>query len=95
MIQRWGGFGYLVRAGVQRVATMARMEYSPRERGLFGDKAARMRISAVGLSTAPHHELDTILYQGAHYNILTPVEGPRVTDEFVHYDCNVVETSHD
>lgn len=95
MIQRWGGIGYLVRAGVQRAATMARMEYTPKERGLFQDKGARMRVSVIGLATPPNHELDTILYLGAHYNIVLPVSGPRVTDVFIYYDCDAVETSHD
>jgi hypothetical protein len=92
MIQRWGGIGYLVRSGVQRVATMARMEYTPKERGLFGDKASKIRISAIGLAVAPDHEQDTIIYKGEEYNILLPVEGPRVTGVFVYYDCNVMFT---
>ena len=88
MIQRWGGIGYLVRNSVQRAATMARMEYSPRERGLFGDKASRIRVSVIGLATPPDHEQDTIIYKGEEYKILTPVEGPRVTGVFIYYDCN-------
>lgn len=88
MIQRWGGIGYLVRAGVQRAATMARLEYSPRERGLFQDKTSNIRISVVGLATPPNHELDTIIYKGESYTILLPVSGPRVTEEFIYYDCN-------
>lgn len=95
MIQRWGGIGYLVRDGVQRVATMARIEYTPRERGLFGDKASRIRISVIGLAVMPDFELDTILYKGEAYNILTPVEGPRVTDVFIYYDCNSMLTAQD
>jgi hypothetical protein len=90
MIQRWGGIGYLVRGGVQRAATMARMEYSPKERGLFGDKASRIRISVIGLAIAPDHEQDMILYKGEEYNILTPVEGPRPTGVFIYYDCNSI-----
>jgi hypothetical protein len=95
MIQRWGGIGYLIRDGVQRAATMARMEYTPRERGLFGDKASRIRISAIGLAVAPHHELDTILYEGEEYKILDEVTGPRVTNVFVYYDCNSMFTNVD
>jgi hypothetical protein len=92
MIQRWGGVGYLIRDGEQRVATMARMEYTPRERGLFGDKASRIRISAIGLAVMPDFELDTISYEGETYNIVTPVEGPRVTGLFIYYDCNAMQT---
>lgn len=93
MIQRWGGIGYLVRGSTQRVATMARMEYSPRERGLYGDKASRIRVSVIGLAIAPDHERDTIIYKGETYNILTPVEGLRITGEFIYYDCNVMFTA--
>lgn len=92
MIKRWGGIGYLVRAGVQRAATMARMEYSPRERGLYLDKSSRIRISAIGLATPPDHEQDMILYMGEEYKIILPVEGPRVTGVFVYYDCNSMFT---
>jgi hypothetical protein len=74
---------------------MARMEYTPRERGLYEDKASRIRISTIGLAVAPDHEQDTILYKGESYNILTPVEGPRVTDLFIYYDCNVMFTNDD
>lgn len=95
MIQRWGGIGYLVRNGEQRAATMARMEYTPKERGLFGDKASRIRISVIGLAVAPDHEQDTILYMGEQYNIITPVEGPRITDAFVYYDCNSMFTNRE
>lgn len=95
MIQRWGGIGYLVRGGEQRACTMARMEYTPRERGLFGDKASRIRISVIGLAVAPDYEQDTILYKGEEYNILTPVEGPRVTGVFIYYDCNCMFTENE
>lgn len=94
MIQRWGGIGYLIRGTdrVQRAATMARMEYSPKERGLYGDKASRIRVSVIGLAVPPDHEQDTILYEGEEFNILTPVEGPRVTGVFIYYDCNSMFT---
>lgn len=95
MIQRWGGIGYLVRSGVQRAATMARMEYSPKERGLFQDKSSNIRISVIGLALAPDHEQDQIIYKGEVYNILLPVSGPRVTGEFIYYDCNSIFTSGD
>jgi hypothetical protein len=88
MIQRWGGIGYLVRGGVQRAATMARMEYSPKERGLYLDGSSRLRISVIGLATPPDHEQDQIIYKGETYNIILPVEGPRVTGVFIFYDCN-------
>jgi hypothetical protein len=92
MIQRWGGIGYLVRDGVQRAATMAEMEYTPRERGLFLDMSTRIRISAIGLAVAPDHEQDKIIYAGQLYNIVRPVEGPRITGQFVFYDCPAIMT---
>lgn len=97
MIADNGAMGELVRNGIPRNATMARMEYSPRERGLFADKTAKMRISAIGLAQAdgPNFELDKIVYLGVHYNILLPAEGPRVRNEFIYWDCNVIETSED
>lgn len=97
MIADNGGMGEIVRNGVPRDAMMARMEYAPRERGLYQDKTARMRVSAIGLAQvdAPNHELDKIVYLGVHYNILLPVEGPRVRNDFIYWDCNVIETSDD
>lgn len=92
MIQRWGGIGYLVRAGVQRAATMARIEYNAQERGLFLDKSSRIRVSVIGLAIPPDHEQDRILYKGETYNIMMPPTGPRVTEEFIFYDCNVMLT---
>ncbi len=93
MIQRWGGIGYLVRDSVQRAATMAYMEYTPRERGLYADKSARIRVSVIGLVVPPHHEQDTVLYEGETYNVLLPIEGPRMGIEFVYYDLNVMRVS--
>lgn len=93
MIQRWGGIGYFVRAGAQRAATMARMEYTPKERGLYEDKSSKIRVSVVGLVTPPDHELDVVLYMGEEYKIILPVEGPRVTNEFIFYDCICMFTS--
>jgi hypothetical protein len=90
MIQRWGGIGYLVRANVQRAATMARLDYTPKERGLFLDGSSRIRISVIGLVTPPDFEQDTIIYKGELYKIMMPADGPRATNEFVFYDCNVM-----
>lgn len=93
MIQRWGGMGYLLRGSDQRAATMARMDYKPTERGLYLDGSANIRISAIGLATAPDHELDLVIYKMTTYRIILPVTGPRVTEQFVYYDCNCVETT--
>jgi hypothetical protein len=90
MIQRWGGVGYLIRNGVQRACTMARMEYSPRERGLYADKSSRIRVSMIGLAVLPDHEQDEVIYKGERYKILQLPEGPRVTDVFVYIDLNVM-----
>lgn len=90
MIQRWGGIGYLLRASVQRAATMARMEYRPAERGLYLDKSVNIRISVIGLATPPDHEQDQIIFRGQLYNILMPVTGPSPDGDFVFYDCNSI-----
>lgn len=95
MIQRWGGIGYLVRGGVQRAATMARIEYTPKERGLFDDKTSRIRVSVIGLAVPPDHEQDTVLYKGEQSNIIRPVSGPRITDAFIYYDCETVFTNRE
>jgi hypothetical protein len=88
MIARWGGVGQLVRNGTPRDVTMARIEYKPAERGLFGDKASRIRVSAYDLTAPePDHERDQIAYQGEMFNIILPVTGPRPAGEFVYYDC--------
>lgn len=97
MIQRWsgapGGIGYLSRNSVQRAATMARIEYSPKERGLYLDKSSRIRVSAIGLVIAPDHEQDIVIYAGETYKILMPPEGPRMADKFIFYDLNVMFVS--
>ena len=93
MIQRWGGIGYLIRGSEQRVCTMARMEYSPRERGLYADLTSRIRISMIGLATLPDHEQDEVIYKGERFKILLPPEGPQVTGVFVYIDLNCIHSS--
>ena len=95
MIARWGGVGQLVRSGVSRNATMARMDYTPRERdSLAIDAETRIRISAYKLTTPPHHELDIIVFKGKNYRILLPPTGPSSDGEtFAYYDCAVVATA--
>lgn len=95
MIQRWGGIGYLVRGATQRACTMARMEYQPRERGLYADLSSRIRVSMIGLAVLPDHEQDEVLYKGERYKILLPPEGPKVTGVFVYIDLNCMFSQAD
>lgn len=95
MIQRYsnGVVGYLVRGAVQRVATMARVDYTPRANGLALDKVSKIRISVIGLAVPPDFELDEIIYAGERYRITAEPTGPRLGGTFVYYDCDVVYTS--
>lgn len=95
MIARWGGVGQIVRGSTPRNATMARIEYTPRERqGLQVDAECKIRISLVGLTVPPDHEQDYITFRGKTYKILLPPTGPSADGEtFAFYDCSVVGTS--
>lgn len=93
-IKRWGGVGYLVRNGVKRPATMAILEFSPRERDLVEEGIERIRVSAVGLTVTPDKELDTVEFKGRTYNINDPVEGPRPNGIVIFYDLHVIFTGN-
>jgi len=88
-LRRWNGGkpGYLVRNGVKRPATIARGEYSPRERELFLDGSERFLIAAYKLQVPPDHEQDMILFNGKNYRITAPVKGPRPDGTVMLYDC--------
>lgn len=95
MIARWGGGqnnGKLVRASGSRTATMAMLEYTPKERGLFSDGSVRIYVSALNLKVGPDEQLDTIEFRGKTYRILLPPVGPRPNGLVVmYYDCNCIE----
>lgn len=94
MIARWGGGtnnGALVRNGTKRPATIAMLEYSPKERGLFKDGSVRLYISALNLAVGPDEQLDHVEFRGKKYAILLPPVGPRPNGLLVmYYDCNCI-----
>lgn len=96
-IVRWGGGvgkGKLIRAGVARVATMAMVEYTPRERGLYLDGAVRFWISALNVPAinVPDENLDTIQFKGIGYKILLPPSGQQPDGTWIAFDCNCMRT---
>lgn len=96
-IRRWGGVeatrARLVRAGVQRACVAARLEYSPKERGLFLDGSSRILIAGNSVAVAPDHDQDLILFAGSYYRMPVPPVGFRQGDDTVlFYDCNVVKS---
>lgn len=93
LILRWGGAGSLIRAGVSRPITCARLEYKASERGLFADSTCIIRISAKGLSIPPQHEQDQVSFNGVLYNIALPVNGPRPNGTVIYYDANCLEVN--
>jgi hypothetical protein len=92
IIQRWGGAGYLVRAGVRRPIICARLEYNAKERGLFQDGAERILVSAKGLTIAPDQNLDTVIFAKREYRIVEPPLGPRPAGIVIFYDLSVIFT---
>jgi hypothetical protein len=96
-IARWGGGqnkGFLVRNGVKRPATMAMIEYTPRERGLFADGAVRFWISALGVVPVnyPNEELDTIQFKSIGYKIILPPAGQQPDGSWIAFDCSCMRT---
>jgi hypothetical protein len=94
-IVRWGGGvnnGKLVRAGVSRTMTMAMVEYTPRERGLFVDGSVRFWISALNVTAAnmPDHELDLVQFRGRQYRIVLPPQGQQPDGTWIAFDCSCV-----
>ena len=94
-IKRWGGAqgskAKLVRAGVQRACVAARLEFTPRERGLYEDGVSKFYVAALGLAVAPDNEQDEFLFDGKLYRIIQPVSGIRQSDaETLFYELIVV-----
>lgn len=97
-IARWGGGvgkGRLIRAGVARAATMAMVEYTPRERvSIAVDGAVRFWVSAFNVSPANYvdFELDTIQFKGIGYKIITPAQGQQPDGTWIAFDCACMRT---
>ena len=92
MINGAGGAGFLIRAGVKRLITTARIEFKPTERGLYADGSERFFVSALGLITPPDENLDILEFKGKglttrRYRIIQPPAGPRPNGIVVYYDC--------
>jgi hypothetical protein len=92
LIKRWGGRGYIIREGVKRPAYMARLDYTPRERGLYQDGAERMYVSGL-TPVGPDMEKDMLEFNGKTYRIVLPVTGPRPNGLIIYYDCSIMLTS--
>ena len=98
-IVRWGGGvnnGFLVRNGVKRIATMAMLEYTPKERGLFADGAVRFWVSAVSIYNVevkwPNHELDVVEFKKRRYKILLPPAGQQPDGTWIAFDLSCMFT---
>jgi hypothetical protein len=90
LIKHFGGGvennGALVRAGVSRLATMARVDYTPKERELFVDGSEKILVSAIGLTVPPDHEQDLVEYKGDRLRIVMPPLGPRPDGTVAYYE---------
>jgi hypothetical protein len=97
-IARWGGGvgkGKLIRNGVTRVATMAMVEYTPRERASLAiDGAVRFWVSAYNVAPANYvdFELDTIQFKGIAYKIAMPPLGQQPDGTWIAFDCACLRT---
>ena len=104
-IARWGqgvNNGKLVRSGTERIATMAMVEYTPRERGLFLDGAVRFWVSALLVTGGvlsdvppegvPDETLDVVLFHGVTYKILLPPAGQQPDSTWIAFDLNCMRT---
>ena len=96
-IARWGGGvnnGTLIRGTVRRPATMAMLEYTPKERagGLFQDGAVRFWVSALHIHNVeakwPDNELDVLEFARRRYRILRPPLGQQPDGSWIAFDCS-------
>jgi hypothetical protein len=93
LIRLWGGNqkGQIIRDGVTRAeAYMARMDYTPKEQGLFLEGSERMAVSSLGQTEEIDFEQDKLIFAGKQYRIVSPVKGPRPSGLIIFFDCNVV-----
>jgi hypothetical protein len=92
-IARWGGGannGKIIRGGVERLATMAMSEYSPRERATINvDGAVRFMVSALNVSEANiiDNDVDVIQFKGKQYKIVLPPKGQQPDGTWIGFDC--------
>lgn len=82
----------LRRAGADRGCVAARLEYTPKEQGLFEDGASRILISVIDLQgEKPDHDLDQVVFAGEVYNIIAPIKMIRQGgSEILFFDCPVM-----
>ena len=96
-IAKWGGGvnkGVLIRGTTRRPATMAMLEYTPKERGLFADGAVRFWVSALNVQEAnyPSHELDILEFKKRRYKILLPPAGQQPDGTWIAFDLSCMFT---
>lgn len=91
IIERWGGPAYLFREddGIARECIAAKVDNTPRARGLALEGAARYLIAAP-LAIEPDHELDKLVVGSKLYQIVNPVKGPQPNDVSIYFDLDVV-----
>jgi len=95
-IARWGGgvdAHALIRASVERPATIAMSTYSQKERErLAVDNVVRFMISALGVSeeNVPDPESDRIKFSGKIYKIVLPPEGQQPDGTWIAFDTAAV-----
>jgi len=94
-IAKWGrgvNNGLLVRNGTPRPATMAMLEYTPKERGLFADGAVRFWVSALHIYNVeanwPDNELDVVEFRQRRYRILRPPSGQQPDGSWIAFDLS-------
>lgn len=97
-IGRFGGLGYLRRAGDDRACIAGILDYAPRVRDFMLDGTRRVLIAAQGLSVPPHHQQDQLIIKGESgvwelYRIVGPVVGPRPNGTAIFYDAPVLYDS--
>lgn len=96
-IVRWGkgpNNGALIRGTTRRVVTLAMVEYTPRERGLFQDGAVRFWMSALNVAEAniPDHEQDILEFRKRRYKILLPPVGQQPDGSWIAFDLSCMFT---
>lgn len=93
LIRGWGMSqrGQIYRDGALIASPyMGFKEFRPNERGLFGDDARNIAVSAVGLPEIDF-ETDRIVFLGKTYKIVAPVRGGRPDGTVIYHDVAGVQ----